>query len=198
MPAENDSVTTYEPGTPIPDPDPAMFEAELTEEEEAAIAAIPLEPVQVELVGSYAVARAREFSGKCWPEMAVCVRWFNVDGAPAWCAYFVAYSFDTSAAGNKDHTVPWARYGSIGYTGTIHTWAQQTGRIVTTPLHGDIYGRTDEKHTGLVVGANPQGTLIYTINGNWSGGCVGYASWTKQGSVWVSGNAQIGRWFARY
>jgi hypothetical protein len=56
--------------------------------------------------------------------------------------------------------------------------------------------RVGQGHTGLVVGADPSGKT-YTINGNWSN-YVAYATWTAQGSVWVSGNSRSGLWFARW
>jgi hypothetical protein len=189
----------------IPEPDPAMFEGELSAEARAAIDAVSDPPRATGKalaasagVGTYAVAQARTQNGVSEPAAyEKYVRYFGVAGTPQWCAYFVSWCFDTCQVCDHDRQVPWGRYGSIGYTGTIYSWARDRDRLVPAPQHGDIYGRADQGHVGLVVGANPAGTEIYTINGNWSN-AVGYASWTKRGSVWVTGGSTIGLWFARW
>jgi hypothetical protein len=76
----------------------------------------------------------------------------------------VSWCFDTT--GDQNHRMPW---NNPGYVGSIHSWAAGTGRLVSMPQHGDIFGIGTE-HTGLVVGANPASHLIWTIEGNYNNG----------------------------
>jgi len=94
-----------------------------------------------------------------------------------WCAFFVSWAFDE--AGQRP---PWRNPGSVR---SIHEWAQAQGRLVSQPAHGDIFGRNDMEHTGLVAGANPAAGQIFTIEGNYS---------DKVGSRLMSTG---GLWFAR-
>ena len=88
-------------------------------------------------------------------------------GCVPWCAFFVGWAFDTSAAGNHDHKAPW---GTSGYVPWIYNWAQTQGKLVASPAHGDIFfvNPTDpiHSHMGLVVGADPKMRHIYTCEGN--------------------------------
>jgi hypothetical protein len=77
-----------------------------------------------------------------------------------WCALFVSWAVDLT--GNRDHRLPW---GNPAWVPSIHAWAQHNGRLVTTPRHGDIFGLGGQ-HTGLVAGATPNGSAIFTIEGN--------------------------------
>lgn len=109
-------------------------------------------------------------------------RYFVPGSGPLpWCAFFVSWCFDTT--GDKNHRVPW---GNAGYVGAIHAWARQTGRLVTVPRHGDIFGVGTE-HTGLVAGANPDRGVIWTIEGNY-GDAVGQRNMNFRSA---------GLWFAR-
>ena len=77
-----------------------------------------------------------------------------------WCALFVSWAVDMT--GNRDHRAPWETPAWVLH---IHAWAQARRRLVSRPLHGDIFGLGGQ-HTGLVAGATPDGSAIYTIEGN--------------------------------
>ena len=192
----------------IPAPDPAMFTSIWTEQDQQAVDAIgdPTGPQgndREQILGSsgvgvHAMMRAKGELGVGEPEAyRKYVHYFGVGGQPLWCCYFLSWCFDTCAVCEKDKQVPWARYDSIGYTGSVYQWARAVGKLVAGPQTGDIYGRADQNHIGMVVGANPAGTEIYTINGNW-GNRVAYASWHKRGNVWTTGGASVGLWFGRW
>ena len=90
-------------------------------------------------------------------------RWFRYNSGPLpWCAFFVSWCLDTGEAGNRNKKVPW---DNPGYVGSVYQWARGNGRLVNTPVHGDIFGSGDQ-HMGLVVGAKPQAGIIFTIEGN--------------------------------
>lgn len=94
------------------------------------------------------------------------VRWFlpNQSARLPWCAFFVSWCIDTSAAGNRNRRVPWP---NPGYVGSIYQWAKSNSRLVTIPVHGDLFGFGDN-HIGLVAGANNKTGTIWTIEGNYS------------------------------
>jgi hypothetical protein len=92
--------------------------------------------------------------------------WFGVACAP-WCAYFVAWCFDTSASGNRDRRVPWTPYGT-GSSQAIYSWAHAHSRVVPVPQSGDIFVRRDFQHSGIVRGVNTSTRAFNSIDGNWS------------------------------
>jgi hypothetical protein len=94
-----------------------------------------------------------------------------------WCAFFVSWSFAQAS-----WRPPWRNPGLVR---SIHDWAQANGRLVSRPAHGDIFGRNDMEHVGLVAGADPGAGEIYTIEGNYS---------DRVGSRLMS---TAGLWFAR-
>lgn len=190
----------------IPPPDPAMFTGEWTAEDQAAVDAIgdptgPRGDDRQQILGSsgvglHAMMRAKGELGVAEPQAyRKYVHYFGVGGQPLWCAYFLSWCFDTCAVCDNNKQVPWARYGSIGYTGSVYQWARAVGKLVGSPQTGDIYGRVDQQHIGMVVGASP--SEIWTINGNW-GDRVAYASWHKRGGLWSTGGTAVGLWFARW
>lgn len=94
------------------------------------------------------------------------VRWFlpNYPKPLPWCAFFVSWCFDTCAIGNRNRRVPWS---NPGYVGSVYQWAKSNNRLVTTPVHGDLFGFGDN-HIGFVAGANNNTGTIWTIEGNYS------------------------------
>jgi hypothetical protein len=180
----------------IPEPPADMFSAAVPDEDRIEQLFADGGSAEGSVVGSSAVVRARSQTGEREPDAYQrYVAYFGVGGHPPWCAYFVSWCFDTCEVCDHNRSLPWGRFGSIGYTGSIHQWALATNKVVAVPQHGDIYGRSDEGHVGMVVGAD--GNEIYTINGNW-GDAVGYATWVKAGSVWRAGASSSGLWFARW
>jgi hypothetical protein len=127
-------------------------------------------------LGAAAVEQARTQGGvkddgkNCGIPHERYVEWIAGPSAPCapWCAYFVAWAFDTSRAGNHDHKAPW---GNSGYVPWIYDWAGRTGKLVSVPAHGDVFffNPTDpsRSHMGLVAGADPAHHQIYTCEGNW-------------------------------
>lgn len=133
-------------------------------------------------LGAAAVAQARTQLGveddgnNCGVPHERYVHWIAGPSAPClpWSAYFVGWAFDTSTLGNRDHHAPW---GTSGYVPWIYDWAHRTGRLITEPSHGDVFflnpTSQSDSHMGLVAGADPSRTIIYTCEGNWSNRVLG-------------------------
>lgn len=99
-------------------------------------------------------------------------------GDVAWCALFVSWAVDMT--GNRDHKVLW---GNPAWVESVHAWAQRERRLVSKPEHGDIFGLGGQ-HTGMVAGADPSGSTIYTIEGNYSDSVT--ARTMSAGSLWFA------------
>jgi hypothetical protein len=85
-------------------------------------------------------------------------------GPQPWCAFFVSWCY-LQATGHKP---PWQNPGLVA---SVEAWMQANGRLVSAPVHGDVFGVGGE-HMGLVVGADPGKRQIWTVEGNTSSGCV--------------------------
>jgi hypothetical protein len=127
--------------------------------------------------GDAAVALARREAGTVGG--AKYQSYFGDAPGTAWCALFVSWAVDMT--GNHDHKLPW---GNPAYVPAVESWARANGRLVSRPLHGDMFGMAGE-HMGLVAGASPDGSSIWTIEGNWSNRVL---SQTRRST---------GLWFAR-
>ncbi|MER6198805.1 hypothetical protein ABT234_15765 [Streptomyces sp. NPDC001586] len=108
------------------------------------------------------------------------VRYFNPNLGPSrWCAFFVSWAWDQ--ASDKNHRVPW---GNPGHVGSVYDWAGKVGRLVSSPIHGDLFG-VGNSHIGVVAGSNPQKRSILTVEGNYGDKVAGVSR------PWA------GLWFAR-
>ena len=92
--------------------------------------------------------------------------WFGV-ACDYWCAFFIAWCFDTSASGNRNRSVPWSSYGT-GSSQGIYNWARANRLLVTTPRTGDIFVLRTFQHSGIVRGVNTSTGAFTSVDGNWS------------------------------
>lgn len=107
------------------------------------------------------------------------VRYFQAGLGPLpWCAFFVSWAWDQ--ASDQNRRVPW---GNPGYVGSVRGWAGKVGRLVSTPIHGDLFGVGDN-HMGIVVGSDPRKRILYTTEGNYSGKVAGVSR--PWGGLWFA------------
>lgn len=90
------------------------------------------------------------------------VRWFgNLPPSP-WCAFFVSWCLDQVT--DRNRRMPWA---NPGYVPSVHQWAAGSGRLVSRPEHGDLFGIGGE-HMGIVSASDERHKTIFSVEGNFS------------------------------